>query len=215
MEVSKCVIFSVIILVLAVGVITSVHAKSSSSTQGKWIQYTDPYGRYTIEYPSKWKIENEPVHSVRNEIPFQVSDFHNGIARRSISVQQIENAGGMNGKEVLSTFQTTLSNYYLSVQPAAPISCIYIKYDTCMLGLVATTDGQSYTPIVAASIKDPQKGTFILSYTDPSSSSSIDFNHVITSFKILVNSAANSIPSCIVPFGNATLTWDDETLCYH
>jgi LytS/YehU family sensor histidine kinase len=137
------------------------------------------------------------------------------VCVRILFLQQIENAAGMDGREVLSTLQTTLSSFYLSIQPAAPISCNHIIYNTCMLGLVATTDGQSYTPIVAASVKDPQKGTFILSYTDPSSSSSIDFNHVITSFEILANSAANSIPPCIVPFGNASLTWDDETLCYH
>lgn len=66
----------VIALIIMSGIFITVEAKSgnSSSHITSWADYTDPYGRYSIKYPLKWRIQPEPVHSNGNyllEVPLK------------------------------------------------------------------------------------------------------------------------------------------------
>jgi hypothetical protein len=68
---NKIIIGLLVMGVLCSGVITA-EAKGI-----KFKDYTDPYNRYSIKYPSKWSIQSEPVHTEGNylyEVPFIVGN---------------------------------------------------------------------------------------------------------------------------------------------
>jgi hypothetical protein len=72
-------LFSLTVVIVALVLVCGLWASAEAGGSTKWTQYTDPYGRYTIEYPSKWQVEDEPVHSLTNEIPLQISKFDDGV----------------------------------------------------------------------------------------------------------------------------------------
>jgi hypothetical protein len=112
-----------IVMVLICSVVASAEVNSSSSTHGtKWTDYTDPYARYTIKYPSKWSIQSEPVHSTISyllEVPLKVSNSHGS----TLMISEIKNEVGLNLREFTSFVR---NNDYMAALPkrtVLPITC--------------------------------------------------------------------------------------------
>ncbi|HET7242452.1 MAG TPA: hypothetical protein VFI64_03830, partial [Nitrososphaeraceae archaeon] len=66
--------------------------------------YTDPYNRYTINYPAKWSIQSEPVHTegilqALNEVPLIFGDNKGS----TLSVTELEKSPTLNLREFAST----------------------------------------------------------------------------------------------------------------
>ena len=97
----------------------------SSTHETKWTDYTDPYGRYTVKYPSKWVIQTEAVRSPRflGDVPFQVCGTHNGIINQCVLVKGIPNSVGFDAREVATNIQNDLQTYYGPAQVVDPIAC--------------------------------------------------------------------------------------------
>lgn len=205
----KYLIFSMLALILVSGAISSVHAKSGGSTQGKWTQHTDPYGRYTIEYPSKWGIEADAVHTNENylyEVPLKKSSGHGWI----LIVRDMDTTNGLTLKEYASYYLENV-NQDIGSRIMNPVSCGYMSaqpVESCHYGLVTTVGNSAIATLVQLYTGSDKKVFVVTLMVSESSASKNIVNHILDSFRIVgepiniyprdaaQNTHGDFIPSC-------------------
>jgi hypothetical protein len=178
-------------LALTVSIFTSTEVKAASSTHGtKWTDYTDPYGRYTIKYPSKWSIQSEPVHTGGNyvlEVPFKVRDSH----ASSLTVMGTEKSDSLTLREYTSLYQNTANRLSgLPTKVEIPVSCGYLKSDLtvpiCEYGQIDTIGFNEIAERVMI-FSAPQNRVFVLTLVygpyEPLGGNSL--NSMFESFRVL------------------------------
>lgn len=193
------VIVSLAIFVLASTVITPINAKSGT----KWTDYTDPYGRYTIKYPSKWSIQSEPVHSDSDtgyllEVPFKVRNSH----ASSFTITGTGKSDSLTLREYTALYQK-IANLGQVTNVEIPVSCGYIgSQSTCEYGQIDSIGFNEIAERVMV-FSAPQNRVFVLTLVygpyEPMRENSM--RDMFESFKLLGQS--NS--------GDVTTTGEDAT----
>jgi hypothetical protein len=113
---NTAILVGVAFAILCSSIIVSVEAKGIT-----FKDYTDPYQRYSIQYPSKWTVQSEPVHTENNylyEVPFQVGNNKGS----SISVYETEKDAGLSLKEYASFIQNNVP--VITTKVIDPLSCV-------------------------------------------------------------------------------------------
>jgi hypothetical protein len=116
----------IIKIIIGLGLVFGLIMVSCSnviSVEAKGIKlkdYIDPYNRYSIQYPAKWSIQSEPVHTEGNyfnEVPFIVGNSRGS----SISVLENENPSGLSIREYASYLQNLIP--VITTRVISPLSC--------------------------------------------------------------------------------------------
>lgn len=215
----KSIIISLSILVLASAAVVSINAKSGGSQGTKWADYTDPYGRYSIKYPSKWRIQSEPVHSDGNyllEVPLKVQNSRGS----SFTLVEAEKNTDLTLRKYTSWYQQS-TDLGLTTRVDVPVSCGYISpaqsVYTCEYGQIDSIGFNEIAQRVWI-FEAPQNKVFVLTlvYGPDEHMGESNISFMLGSFKLLqknnlvaptTSSSNNIISSCEVPYGNTTLTY--------
>jgi hypothetical protein len=180
--------FLILAIITASVALAAQHVDGSK--QSKWTEFNDPYGRYTIEYPSKWKVQNEGVHTYdfTREVPFEVCGTHDGITNQCLLVSEFANAEGFGAREIASNFLNSIETLTGGSQVIEPITCDNIlALETCTYAATSGVGLFSQGWFVYSFV-DSAKNAYIVAYktyTDEGRMSPKDLAYMMNSFKIL------------------------------
>jgi hypothetical protein len=112
---NKAILVGVAFVILCSSVIVSVEAKGVTLKD-----YIDPYNRYSIQYPAKWQIQIDPVHTEGNylyETALQIGDNKGS----TLSVLESEKASTLSLREYASIIQNDMP---LPTKVLNPVTCV-------------------------------------------------------------------------------------------
>lgn len=109
------------IMIVLSSVIVSINLSVSVEAKGLTLKdYIDPYNRYSIQYPAKWQIQIDPVHTEGNylyETALQIGDNKGS----TLSVLESEKASTLSLREYASTIQNDMP---LPTKVLQPVTCV-------------------------------------------------------------------------------------------
>jgi hypothetical protein len=187
--------FLILAIITASVALAAQHVDGSK--QSKWTEFNDPYGRYTIDYPSKWKVQNEGVHTddFTREVPFEVCGTHDGITNQCLLVSEFANAEGFGAREIASNFLNSIETLTGGSQVIEPITCDNIlAMETCTYAATSGLGLFSQGWFVYSFV-DSAKNAYVVAYktyTDEGRISPKDLAFMMNSFRILETSSSEA-----------------------
>ena len=151
----------------------------------KFKDYTDPYNRYSIKYPSKWSVQSEPVHTEGNylyEVPFIVGNNKGS----TVSVYETVKDAGLSLREYASFIQNNVP--VITTRVLNPVTCtsetVCFYYYAVTMGL-----GEVYNMATYYLGADNKVFTVSASFGSYESMDTEQFSEIEDSFSLLQDPA--------------------------